>query len=131
MNKTELVRNMITPWACIGKQLEKDADFADRLSYVKDADKYDWYQMKPRVTYDDWIVCMCKTDGKFYRIDLENFVIEEVVVAEVLEIDDRGCVIDENDCVIKEDNLFDYCDNICCGQSDCMNYYIYFNLANK
>lgn len=131
MNKSEMIGKLRCPFASIARQLELDTDFAERFAHLKDIDKYDWSKMMPRVTYNDWIVCVYLADNKLYRIDLEDCVVEEVVVAEVLEINECGRIVDENGNVIGDEVLPSYCDNYCCGESDCMNYYIYFNLANK
>lgn len=131
MDKNEMVKNLRGPYACIGKWLEEDIDFADRFAYMKDADKYDWYQMRPKVTYNEWIICLYKVDNKLYRLDMEDFVVEEVVVAEVLEYNDKYQPIDENENVVPDDKLPNYCDNICCGESDDISCYIYFNLVNN
>lgn len=131
MNKTERVVTMNSPYASIARQCEADVDFADRFAYIKGRDAYDWSQMMPKVTYDDWIVCLYKADGKLYRIDLEDCEIKEVVVAEVLEYNEQNKPVDTNGNVIDEDELCDYCNNICCGESDDMSCYIYFDLADN
>ena len=131
MNHTERVKNMYSPYASIAKQLAIDTDFADRFAHVKDSDRYDLGQMMPKVTYDDWIVCLYKADGKLYRINMEDCEIKEVVVAEVLEYNERYEPVDANGNVVANDNLDNYCDNLCCGESDDMSCYIYFGLADN
>lgn len=131
MDKNEIVKGLMSPYASIARQIEVDTDFADRFAYVKDADEYDWSQMMPKVTYDDWIVCLYKADNKLYRIDFDDLVIKEVNVVEILEYDEYYQPNDANGNVIHDDNLYNYCNNICCGESDSMSCYIYFNLANK
>lgn len=126
-----MVKALRCPYAPIAKWLEDDTDFAERFECVKDADKYDWSKMRPKVTYDDWIVCHYLADNKLYRLDLEDFVVEEVVAVEILEYDDKYRATDTNGKIIEDDNLYDYCNNVCCGESDDMSCYIYFNLANK
>jgi hypothetical protein len=130
LDKNDIVKSLKSPYATIGKWLETDTDFAFRFMYMKDADKYDWHQMAPKVTYDDWIVCLYKVDGKLYRIDMEESVVEEVSVVEVLEYDEKNRPVDANGNIIDEDELFTYCDTLCCGESDDMSCYIYFNHVN-
>jgi hypothetical protein len=130
LDKNDLVKSLRCPYAPIAKWLETDTDFADRFSYLKGTDRYDWSKMVPKVTYDDWIVCLYTVDDKLYRIDMEEFVVEEVSVVEVLEYDEKNRPVDANGNTIDEDKLFTYCDNLCCGESDDMSCYIYFNHVN-
>ena len=129
MNKNEIIFGLNTPYAPISKWLAKDTDFADSFAYVKESDKYDWSRMIPKVTYDDWIVCHYLVDNKLYRIDMEDCIIEEVVAVEVLQYDEKYRALDHDGNIVDEDKLFTYCDNLCCGESDDMSCYIYFDIV--
>ena len=131
MDKNEMVKRLSSPYASIARQLEVDSDFAERFAYVKDSDKYDWSKMIPKVTYDDWIVCLYKVDSQLYRINLDDNVVEEIIVVEVLEYDEHSRPVDDNGNVVSDDKLDSYCNNICCGESDDISCYIYFDVVNK
>ena len=131
MNKSEMIGSLRCPFASISRQLELDTDFAERFAHLKGIDKYDWSRMMPRVTYNNWIVCIYLSDNKLYRIDLEDCVVEEVVVVEILECDDKHRIVDGNGNIIQDDDLHGYCDNVCCGEADDLSCYVYFDLANK
>ena len=76
-------------------------------------------------------MCLYKVNNKLYRLDLEEFETEEVVVVEVLEYDEHNLLSDANGNVISDDDLDSYCDSVYCDESDDINCYIYFNIVNK
>ena len=124
MNKSERVKSIDSPYDNIGNQFEADKEFANSFSSNQDLSNYDLSQMIPKVTYDDWIVCLYTKDDKLYRIDKEDIV--EVEVMEVLEYNNNFEVIKENGEAMEEDEFFDYCDCWCCGEADDMTCYVYF-----
>lgn len=132
MSKTEIVKNLRSPYASIAKQLEGDYDLSECFKYLKDADKYDWSNMIPKVTYTDWIVCLYKNDNKLYRVDFWNDLeIREVVVVELLQYNDSYQPIDDNGNVVDDSQLHTLFNNVCCGESDDMSCFIYFDYANS
>jgi hypothetical protein len=124
MNKKERVKSIDSPYDNIGNQFKRDKELADFFSENQDLKNYDLFQMIPKVTYDDWIVCLYANDGKLYQIDEEEIVAVEVV--EVLEYNKDFEVIKENGELMDEDELLDYCDCLCCGEADDMTCYVYF-----
>jgi hypothetical protein len=124
MNKTDRVKSIDSPYDNIGNQFKRDKELAEFFSENQDLADYDLFQMIPKVTYDDWIVCLYKKDDKLYRINEEDII--EMEVVEVLEYDNNFEVIKENGEPMDEDELFDYCDCLCCGEADDMSCYIYF-----
>ena len=68
MNYTERVKSIDSPYDNIGTQFKRDKKLADFFSENEDLEKYDLFQMVPKVTYDDWIVCLYTKDDKLYYI---------------------------------------------------------------
>lgn len=124
MNITDRVKSIDSPYDNIGNQFKRDKELAEFFSENQDLTDYDLFQMIPKVTYDDWIVCLYTKDDKLYKIDEEYIV--DVEVIEVLEYDTNFEVIKENGEPMDEDELFDYCACTCCGEADDMSCYIYF-----
>lgn len=124
MNYKERVKQIDSPYNNIGHQFKADEDYADFFSENQDLVNYDLFQMIPKVTYDDWVVCLYEKDDKLYRINEEDVV--EVEAIEVLEYNLDFEVIKENGEPMDEDEFFDYCDCLCCGEADDMSCYVYF-----
>lgn len=123
MDKLKRVKHIESPYVNIQTQIDRKTDIVELLVSNADIDNYDLSAMIPKVTYDDWIVCLYK-DGKLYRIDEEDII--EVTVIEVLEYNSDFEVIKPNGEVMDDEELFDYCDCLCCGEADDMSCYVYF-----
>ena len=123
MNKLKRVKHIESPYADIQTQINRETDIAELLDGNVDVDNYDLSAMIPKVTYDDWIVCLYK-DGKLYRIDEESII--EVTPIEVLEYNKNFEVVGRNGKIMNDEELFDYCDCLCCGEADDMSCYVYF-----
>jgi hypothetical protein len=124
MNYNERVKSIDSPYDNIGNQFKNDKELANFFSENQDLVNYDLFQMLPKVTYDDWIVCLYTKDDKLYRIDEEEII--EIEVVEVLEYNKNFEVIKENGEPMDEDEILDYCDSLCCGEADDMSCYVYF-----
>ena len=131
MDKNNVVAAMHNVYVSIAEQLKTDHDLACLVEHVKDADKYDWNKMRPRVTYSDWIVCIYEHDNKLYCIDFDQCVVREVDVVDILSYNDHHEPVDANGNVIDDDDLHGYRDSDYCGESDDMNCYIYFELVDN
>lgn len=123
MDKIKRVKHIESPYANIQTQIDKATKIVELLASNTDVDNYDLSAMIPKVTYDDWIVCSYK-DGKLYRIDEEDII--EVTPIEILEYNSDFEAIKPNGEVMDDEELFDYCDCLCCGEADDMSCYIYF-----
>lgn len=127
MNRTERmlhrVRHINSPYADIQTQINRRTNIIKMLKDNVDVDNYDLSAMIPKVTYDDWIVCSYK-DGKLYRIDEED--VTEVIPIKVLEYNKNFEVKKPNGKVMSDEELFNYCDCLCCGEADDMSCYVYF-----
>lgn len=125
MNYTERVKSIDSPYDNIGNQFKRDKKLADFFSENENLEEYDLFQMIPKVTYDDWIVCLYTKDDKLYYIGEEY--IAEVGVIEVLEYNEDFEVIKENGEPMDEDDFLDYCDHESyAGEADDMTCYVYF-----
>ena len=126
MDKIERVKCINSPFDSIGNQMEKDEELNSFLSENTDLTRYDLFKMTPKVTYDDWIVCLYEKDGKLYRLDEEEII--EVDVMEILEYNEDFQVIKEDGEPMEDDDFFDYCngDELCAGEADDMTCYVYF-----
>ena len=118
------VKSINSPYDNIQAQINRNTEIVELLQFNEDVDSYDLSAMIPKVTYDDWIVCLYTKDDKLYRIDEEGII--EVECVEALEYNENFEVIKENGEPMEEDELFDYCDNLCAGEADDMTCYVYF-----
>lgn len=109
----------------IQKQIDIDEEFAFFLRNNADVGNYDLNLMIPEVTYDDWVVCKYLKDDKYYRLD-ENEIIE-VTPIKFLKYDEEFNARDENGNLVSDEDLYDYCDCLCCGEADDMSCFVYFN----
>ena len=123
MDKLKRVKYIESPYVDIQTQIDRETDTVVLLSDNVDRNSYDLSAMIPKVTYDDWVVCLYK-DGKFYHIDEEDII--EVVPIEVLEYNEEFEVIKPNGQPMSDEELFSYCDCLCCGEADDMSCYVYF-----
>jgi hypothetical protein len=106
--------------------METNSKIATIINSISCHEKYDWEHMFPKVTYDDWIVCFCTTDSKLYQIDFDDLAVNEVNAFELFKYNENFEAIDANGNPICEDALIDYHPCFCCGESDDMSCYIYF-----
>jgi hypothetical protein len=123
VDKIKRVKHIDSPYTDIQTQIDKKTNIVELLVSNADIDNYDLSAMIPKVTYDDWIVCSYK-DGKLYRIDEEDII--EVTPIEVLEYNKNFEVRKPNGKVMSDEELFEYCDCLCCGEADDMSCYVYF-----
>lgn len=123
MDKIKRVKFIKSPYVDIQTQIDRETDTVELLANNMDIDNYDLSAMIPKVTYDDWIVCLYK-DDKFYRIDEEDII--EVTPIAVLEYNEDFEVIKPNGVPMDDEELFGYCDCLCCGEADDMSCYVYF-----
>ena len=123
MDNISRVKHIESPYVDIQTQIDRETDIVELLAGNTDLYNYDLSAMIPKVTYDDWIVCLYK-DDKFYRIDEEDII--EVTPIAVLEYNEDFEVVDLNGNIMTEEELFDYCDYLCCGEADDMSCYVYF-----
>ena len=110
-------------------QINMETKIAKILMNNPYVEHYDMSLMIPKVTYDDWCVCLYKKDNKFYRIDEEDII--EVIPVEILKYNSKFQAIDENGNRVPDKKLHNYCDNLCCGEADDMSCYVYFDVQLK
>lgn len=124
----EIICNIASPYDNIGEQLKNNVEMVEVFGENKDLDNYDLFKMIPKVTYDDWIVCLYEVDGKLYRIDEENVCeVKPICVLEYNE--DFNAVTPNGDIICDEDELFEYCESDFAGETDDMRYYAYFEFV--
>ena len=119
-----MVHDINSPFDNLANQFERDIVFAHRFAENTDLKNYDLSKMLSKVTYDDWIVCLYTEDEKLYYITEED--VTEVEPIAILMYNENFEALDENGEIIEEDEVFDYCDNLCCGESDDMRFYVFF-----
>lgn len=126
MDKIKRMKYVDSPFDKIGNQMKTDKEFDNFLSENKDVVNYDLFWMTPKVTYDDWVVCLYEKNGRLYRIDEESII--EVQVMEILEYNEDFQVIKENGEPMTDHEFFVYCngDELCAGEADDTTCYVYF-----
>ena len=131
-NKKDLyneVKRINSPYDNIGNQLQRDTRLVQLLKENAQLTEYDLYKMIPKVSYDDWVVCLYEEDNKFYYIDEE--LVTEVIPTMVLHPDEKyktyftedGKAIHDLEDLALHLNL----EYFCCGEGDDMQSYIVFN----
>ena len=113
----------------MGKQIELDSSVKELLKNNEHIKNFDMYKMIPKVSYDDWTVCLYEEDNKFYYIDEDS--ITQVEPKMVLHPDEKyktyftedGKPIYGLEELAEQVNFEFYC----CGEGDDMNSYIVFN----
>ena len=115
----------------LGIQLQHNTkgDEPLNLDDNEDKEKYDLSKMVPKVTYDDWVICLYEEDSKLYYVTEEY--ITPVKVVGLFEYNDEFEAEDEDGNIIEEDDLPDYIDCLCCGEADDMSCYVYFDTCEK
>ena len=131
MDKNQIVSSMRNVYVSIAEQLKTDYDLVCWIEHVKNADKFDWNQMYPRVTYEDWIICIYKQDNKLYCIDFGKCMICEVNVVHILPYNDNYEPVAPDGHIVDDNRLHGYRSNDYCGEADDMSCYIYFRLVNE
>ena len=111
----------------IGAQIEKHSDFAHVIANNVDLQSYDLYRMAPKVSYDDWVICWYKVDGKFYLINDEQVV--EVVPVFAFEYHSGFTAVDDDGNIVDDDDLIAYYPADYCGETDDMQGYVYFDIV--
>ncbi len=112
----------------LGIQMQSEVTESETLNLKNNVDlsKYDLYRMKPKVTYDDWCVCLYDADNRLYYINEDNIM--PVKVCGLFEYDDRFQAMDENGKIIEEEQLIDHYSCTCCGEADDASCYVYFDM---
>ena len=64
----EFVCGIESPYDNILNQSNADNEIKNFLSKNEDVENYDLSLMMPKVSYDDWIVCLYQKDNKLYCI---------------------------------------------------------------
>lgn len=128
LSKTEMydiLNQVVTPYDTIANQLEADEKLANLWKDNKDLENYYLSQMIPKVTYDDWSVCLYMEDKKLYYINEEG--VTEVEPVEMLIYDEHFEIPKENGEPMSEDEIYDYCpDYLCAGETDDIKYFVFF-----
>lgn len=124
----EIVRKIKSPYRIISEQIKYDEEVKDLLKDTKGLDKYDLSKMMPKVTYDNWMVCLYEEDNKFYYINEEQ--IEEVEPIIIFHCDSKyRTYFDYNGKVIfRLDEIENHisCDYSHIGESDDMDKIVVF-----
>ena len=129
ISNNERVRRIESPYNNLQHQFDHSKDVQDLLWCTKGILEFNLFQLIPKVTYDDWMVCLYLLDNKLYYITEED--ITEVEVIEVLECYEDGNVITPYGVLTDEDDILDYVkDYLCCGEADDMSCYAYFEVKH-
>ena len=106
-----------SPYADVQTQVEKclmignhDIDWLIYNEALNDF--FDLFEMIPKVTCDDWMVCYYTNDGGLYYIDADSIV--PVVPTEIVEYEPN------------EDVCTDVHKGFCCGEADDGSCFVYF-----
>ena len=117
-----------SPYVDIQTQIDRDCEIVEMLADNEDIKNYDLSLMIPKVTYDDWIVCLYKKDDKFYYINEEEVM--EVVPVEILEYNSQfRAKLPNGKTTSSIEKLLAYRACFCCGEADDMTCYVYFDAA--
>lgn len=121
----EFVCEIESPYDNILNQFNADNEIKNFLSENEDVENYDLSLMIPKVSYDDWIVCLYQKDNKLYCIS--DVDIAEVKPVTVLLYDNNFNVIKDNGDVMSEEEIINYYDDYSyAGEADDMRSYIFF-----
>ena len=124
MDNITRVKCINSPYVDIQTQIDKDTYIVEWISHNTEVVNYDLSLMIPKVTYEDWVVCLYLKDNKFYRIT-EDAVIE-MTPKVILEMTENFEVLSPNGKPLSDDELYEYCDYVCCGEADDMSCFVYF-----
>lgn len=127
----EIVRRIESPYHNIGEQIKRDKKIEELFKNTNNIDKYDLNKMIPKVSYDDWVICLYEIDNKFYFIDEDCIV--EVIPTMIITLDEKYKTyftengkavynIEDLDCVLNLNMQY-----FACGESDDMKRYIVFD----
>lgn len=121
----EFVSGIESPYDNILNQFNVDNEVKEFLSENEDVDKFDLSLMIPKVSYDDWIVCLYLKDNRLYCIS--DVDISEVKPVSILMYNDNFEVLKENGEVMSDDEIMEcYEDYSYAGEADDMRSYIFF-----
>ena len=67
------VKSINSPYDNIQAQINRNTEIVELLQFNEEVDSYDLSAMIPKVTYDDWIVCLYTKDDKLYRIEISSW----------------------------------------------------------
>lgn len=121
----KFISEIESPYDNILNQFNNDKEVKKFLSENEDVDKYDLSQMMPKVTYDEWIVCLYLKDNKLYCIDEED--ITDVKPVSILMYNDNFEAVKENGEKMTDDEIMEYYEDYSyAGEADDMRSYIFF-----
>lgn len=121
----KFISEIESPYDNILNQFNNDKEVKKFLSENEDVDKYDLSQMMPKVTYDEWIVCLYLKDNKLYCIDEED--ITDVKPVSILMYNDNFETVKENGEKMTDDEIMEYYEDYSyAGEADDMRSYIFF-----
>lgn len=127
----EIVRKIESPYRNIGDQIKHCKESKELFKDTVGLDKYDLNKLYPKVSYDDWSICLYQEDNKFYYIDKEE--IDEVEPIMILNYDEkyRNYFTNDGKAIFGfvPENMPLNC--FCSGEADDMKKYILFNRVNK
>ena len=126
--KNKRILRVESPFADLNSQMLKDEEFASEMNPIVEKYEFEWDKMIPKVTYDDWIICEYKKDGKLYFINLDTEDNDEVLVhpvncVHILEYD-KGFDVINDDSTKTYDDFFE---SFCSGETDDCSCYAFFN----
>lgn len=121
----DILCQVVTPYDTIDNQLEADKALATIWKDNKDLENYFLSQMIPKVTYDDWCVCLYMEDKKLYYINEEG--VSAVEPVDMLAYNEDFEVLKEDGEPMTEEEIYDHCpDYLCAGETDDMKYFFFF-----
>lgn len=127
---TEIVKKIESPYRNIEDQLKYAKETKELLKETVGLDKYDLSKMMPKVSYDDWMVCLYQEDNKFYYIDGEEIAQVEPIM--IFDYDEKYKNYFTNDgkalfgLELRDIAKYISADYLCCGELDDMKKYIVF-----
>ena len=120
-----------SPYADLNAQMINDEEFALAMKPVVENYTYEWDRMIPKMTYDEWVICLYEKDNVLYFIDLDGDTAEPLVrpvtCVHIAEYDNGFDSMNDNSTLM--DNEF--YGSFCCGEVDDCTGYAFFELRNE
>ena len=129
----EIIRKIQSPYRNIADQLKFCKEVKELFKNNTCLDKYNLSKMMPKVSYDEWMVCLYEDDNKFYYFDEDGIMEVEPIM--IFHCDEKYKTYFDNNgkAIINTDQIENYipCSYLCCGESDDLNKWIVFKSIEK
>lgn len=125
----EIVRKIQSPYKNIAEQLKFCKEIKELFKNNQCLDKYDLIKMIPKVSYDEWMVCLYEEDNKFYYFDEDGIMQVEPIMIFYRDKTYKNYFDNTGKMIIDEDDVVNHIhiSYLCCGESDDMEKYIVFD----